>query len=298
MAQYHVGERTVQARAGMAEQAAFSLGAIGAEIPQVARDFLATQPVLFLGAGDQSGHLWTTVLSSPPGFVRAVSSRQLTVEATPPEHDPLAAVLARSEVEVGMLALEPATRRRMRLNGTSHPTETGIRVDLEQVYANCPKYIAARSPRPDARTAPRSAPRRTTSLTAAQRDLVAAADFFVVSTSSADGAVDASHRGGRPGFVQVVDETRLRWPDYVGNAMFMTLGNLQENRETGLLFLDWKTGAGLQISGTASVLWDAADFVDMPGAQRAVDFHVRTVHATSGLLPHPWTDPVPSRTSP
>jgi len=61
--------------------------------------------------------------------------------------------------------------------------------------------------------------------------------------------MDASHRGGEPGFVQVLDDNHLLWPDYAGNNHFNTLGNLLVDSRVGLLFVDFAGGHLLQLSG-------------------------------------------------
>lgn len=88
-------------------------------------------------------------------------------------------------------------------------------------------------------------------LTPGQVRAVRRADtFFIATTAEADG-VDASHRGGLPGFVEVLSPVELAWPDYAGNAMFLTLGNLTVDPRAGLLFPDWESGAVLQLTGRA-----------------------------------------------
>jgi predicted pyridoxine 5'-phosphate oxidase superfamily flavin-nucleotide-binding protein len=125
-------------------------------------------------------------------------------------------------------------------------------------------------------------------MTAADRRLVATADTFFIATAGPDGA-DASHRGGSPGFVTVHDDVHLRFPDYPGNTMYMTLGNLEANPHAGLLFVDWDTGDALQLSGRAVVDWSQ---------ERAVDFTVERVIATTGAVPYRWTLDERSRFNP
>jgi hypothetical protein len=133
-------------------------------------------------------------------------------------------------------------------------------------------------------------------LTPAQRAWVASADTFFVATRSADGDADASHRGGGPGFVQVLGDTELRWPDYTGNAMLMTLGNLQQDPAAGLLFVDWDSGATLQLTGRATVEWDAAGA--LPGAQRTVRFRLQRAVQIDHASPLAWSAPDYSRHNP
>lgn len=95
------------------------------------------------------------------------------------------------------------------------------------------------------------------------------------------GGADASHRGGNPGFVRVPDGATLEWPDYSGNSMFNTLGNITINPNAGLLFLDFEQGHTLQRTGQADVVWDPERAATFPGAERVVEFHIeQTVQVT------------------
>ncbi|MES9538351.1 pyridoxamine 5'-phosphate oxidase family protein [Actinomadura sp. NPDC000600] len=292
---YHQGERAAQRRAGLLDQGAFSSRAVRAEIPEVARKFLLAQPMLVLGAADDQGRMWATVLTGRPGFLRAEDDRTLTIDARPAPDDPLHDRLT-GPAQVGMLAIEPGRHRRMRMNGRAAPTGSGLRVDLDQVYSNCPKYIQKRQPEWAAATA--APPKHSSALTPDQQKWIAGADTFFIATADLDGDADASHRGGAPGFVEVVSPTVLRWPDYVGNAMFNTLGNLEVQPRAGLLFCDWSTGAVLHLTGTARTDWDPAHAAAVPGAERLVEFTATEVVEIAGAVPLRWSAPVPSRFNP
>ncbi|MER5476123.1 pyridoxamine 5'-phosphate oxidase family protein [Streptomyces sp. NPDC002734] len=296
MPSYHHGELAVQERAGLAAQAAFSLGGIGDTVPPVARAFLAEQPMIVLGAADEAGRIWATLLTGPAGFLRVPDPRTLVVRASP--GDPLAGAFADGRtVRVGLIAVEPATRRRMRVNGRAGRDGDELRVALDQVIANCPKYLQKRQMEGRAHARPRAAV-TTAALTAAQQAAITAADTFFVATASGRGDADASHRGGNPGFVQVLSPTLLRWPDYVGNAMFLTLGNLHLRPEAGLLFPDWGTGALLHLTGTARTVWDGSGTDRHPGAQRLVEFSVAEVREVAEGSPLRWSAPQYSRFNP
>ncbi|MFD7702822.1 pyridoxamine 5'-phosphate oxidase family protein [Streptomyces caelestis] len=302
MATYHSGEIAVQERAGLAGQAGFSLGGIGESIPPVAKDFLAEQPLIVLGGADLDGRIWATQLTGEAGFLRVPAPRSLMIDALPLPEDPLADVLTGGPaVRIGMIAIEPATRRRMRINGRAHREGDGLRVDLDQVIANCPKYLQKRDHRragPDQDEAANRTVTDGTELTPVQQRAVRTADTFFVTTASDRGDADASHRGGNPGFVQVLSPTLLRWPDYAGNAMFLTLGNLMLNASAGILVPDWETGTTLHLSGTARTVWDAEEISKVPGAQRLVEFSVEAVREITAASPLRWTSPQYSRFNP
>ncbi|MFF3441073.1 pyridoxamine 5'-phosphate oxidase family protein [Streptosporangium sp. NPDC002721] len=292
----HAGELAVQRRAGVR---AVALGSARTrpEIPAVAAEFLERQRMLLIGATGRDGHLWASVLTGPEGFAEAVDERTVVVDAVPGEHDPLAGL---DGGQVGMLAIEPRSRRRMRVNGTVSREGGRLVVRTEQVYANCPKYIQAREvvtdPAAPAPLPPGSPPESTgstdspgfSSATAFgddDRAWIEGADTFFVATSAPGLGADLSHRGGNPGFVRVLDDRRLVWPDYVGNFMYMTLGNLELDDGCGLLFLDWESGDALHLTGRAHVDWDPGD---VPGAQRLVRFEVDRIVRVRGASPLRW----------
>ncbi|MDX3532801.1 pyridoxamine 5'-phosphate oxidase family protein [Streptomyces sp. MB09-01] len=253
---YHWGARAVQERVGVRELAEHVGRSIGAGVRDVAAAFLGLQPHLVVGAADASGRMWASLLTGPPGFVRATGPDRITVAGGLPAGDPLADALATDGTRVGTIALDPRTRRRMRLNGTLETTGRGFAVRAEQVFANCPKYLQKRQPLELAAQGA-GVLGRGPALTPGQERAVRAADTFFVATTAETDGVDASHRGGLPGFVEVLSPTELAWPDYAGNAMFLTLGNLTADPRAGLLFPDWESGAVLQLSGRAETEFGA-----------------------------------------
>ncbi len=128
--------------------------------------------------------------------------------------------------------------------------------------------------------------RRAGTLTDAQRRLISSSDTFFIASAHPEGGADASHRGGLPGFVRFLDENTLAFPDYSGNNMFNTLGNIAANPKTGLLFVDFERGDTLQLSGEARVLWDPARATEFAGARRVVEFRVGEV--VENAVPLRW----------
>jgi predicted pyridoxine 5'-phosphate oxidase superfamily flavin-nucleotide-binding protein len=285
MPRFHRGERAIQERAGVADRAAALEDAFSAEVPDVAAEFLAAQPWIVLGAADAGGRMWASVVYGRPGFISVPSPSTVHVAARPLPGDPLEHAL---DGPVGGLAIEPATRRRMRLNGHAWTDAAGLSIELEQVYSNCPKYIATRHAVGVARSA--QARRRTgTALDGEAIELLAGADTAFVATRGPDGGADASHRGGRPGFLRVADERTVEWPDYTGNSMFNTLGNIAVDPATGLTVVDPTTGTTLYLSGRAEVLPEDERIVRL-----AVDATVRLERAA----PLVWELERPARNPP
>jgi uncharacterized protein len=270
---FHEGETSVQQRAGVAEQA----NRLGERMVDRVLDanlaaFLAAQPFVVLG----SGSMWASILYGEPGFARALSPERVAIEAEIDDADPLARSLDGGPTAIGLLVIDPRSRGRIRLNGVGQRTATGLEVELQEVFGNCTKYIQRRVPREwlpvdgDARAG--------SHLDAGQRALIAAADTFFVATRHPRRGADASHRGGRPGFVAVAEDgAALTFPDYAGNNMFQTLGNLAVEPAIGLLFVDWVSGRTLQVSGRAELVWDESRLAAAAGARRLVDVRVEAV---------------------
>lgn len=276
---YHQGSLAVQARAGVREEAERVAVVIGTGIKPVAAAFLGLQPMLVVGAADEDGRMWSSLITGRPGFLRATGAHSVAVAGRAPDGDPLGGVLASGPLPVGTIALDPRTRRRMRLNGTARPTARGLAIEAERVFANCPKYIRRRfleEPAQDASAA--TDVRRGERLTPGQEAFISAADTFFIASAAPLG-VDASHRGGEPGFVRVESPVSLAFDDYPGNAMFLTLGNLEKDPRAGLLFLDWATGATLQVTGAARTEFAGRD-------RRTVRF------AITGVVEHPHASPL------
>jgi predicted pyridoxine 5'-phosphate oxidase superfamily flavin-nucleotide-binding protein len=290
MGVYHAGSRTVQDQVGVRELADHVGRSIGAGIKPVAAAFLELQPLLVVGAADPAtSRVWAAPLTGTPGFVRATGPHQMSVTGGLPRTDPLATALATPDVPVGTIALDPRTRRRMRLNGRLRPTARGFVVQAERVFANCPKYLQRRETYEVVGGRESGVPRRGAELTAEQVEFVTSADTFFLATVHPDGA-DASHRGGNPGFVRVDSPRELSWWDYPGNSMFLTLGNLAADPRAGLLFLDWTTGTTLRLTGEARTEFDAG--------RRRVRFTLTEAVETPGAVPLRWSAPEYSPANP
>ena len=287
---FHEGERAVQERAGVAEAAA----KLGQHMVQPQLDgqfaaFLREQLFVVVASGLGSGQVWASPLAGPPGFAVATAPDHVVVQARVAPEDPLALALENGPAPIGLLVIEPVSRGRIRLNGSGQLTERGLEIDLHEVFGNCPKYIQRRVPAGLVEAGGAAGARSGTCLDIAERGLIEAADTFFIASRHPDRGADASHRGGRPGFVQVSDDGRsLTFPDYQGNNMFQTLGNLTANPAAGLLFVDWETGRTLQLSGRADIIWDEERRAAWPGALRLVDLQIDAVVDRPHGTPFRW----------
>jgi predicted pyridoxine 5'-phosphate oxidase superfamily flavin-nucleotide-binding protein len=102
------------------------------------------------------------------------------------------------------------------------------------------------------------------------RHFISQMDMFFIATQGADGSLDCSYKGGEPGFVRVIDENTIAFPNYDGNGQYMTTGNIRETGKVGILFIDWQTQWRMRLNGTASIDFDDPLKSDWPEAQFVV----------------------------
>ena len=165
----------------------------------------------------------------------------------------------------------------MRLNGRAGPDGAGgLEIAAREVYANCPKYIHPRVVRlPNAFTAART--ERTDRFTSEQVAWLSRVDTIFLATRHPDAGADVSHRGGSPGFVAVPDPGRVLIPDYAGNMMFNTLGNVAADGRAGVLVVDFNSGRTLQLTGRATIHWSREMVAAFAGAERVVELEIEAV---------------------
>jgi len=272
---YHEGELRIQQLAGVLQEAKHTGRAISHTIIRGALKFIAQQSMAVLGSVDDDQNVWASILFGRPGFMTAPDERTVEFDLSQAginPHDPFWTNIEQNR-RVGSLLIELATRRRLRINGeVSRPSADRLRLALAvaESYPNCPKYIQRRLMTIQSLEGPdtNSMRRDGDALGDDQQALIQAADTFFVASAHPQHGVDASHRGGPPGFVNVLDERTLRIPDYVGNSMFNTLGNFSANPRAGLIFLDFDRNHTLQMIGRPEILLDQDNAESETGGTR------------------------------
>jgi uncharacterized protein len=275
---FHAGEIELQRSRGVAgRMEVIGRRVIRDHMPDQHRDFFEQLPFVVAGSVDGQGDVWATLLAGQPGFMQSPDPKRLEIAHKLSPADPAAAGLDEGGA-IGLLGIELHTRRRNRMNGkVVARSADSLSVAVEHSFGNCPQYIQSRNWHvATTATDAEHVAEDLLTLDAAARAAIAAADtFFVASyTDLPDGRrqVDASHRGGKPGFVRVGDDGVLTIPDFAGNLHFNTLGNFRVNPRAGLAFVDFQSGDMLQLVGRAEVLLESADIAAFQGAERLWTF--------------------------
>ncbi|CAK9039470.1 Probable flavin-containing monoamine oxidase B [Durusdinium trenchii] len=274
--------------------APFARKAIRPFMPEQHRRFFEKIPLIFIGALDGDGRPWASAAFGEPGFMQTPNETTLHIDGKILAGDALD-LQNEPGAKLGLVGLELETRRRNRMNGSVvEKNDDGFSIRVEQSFGNCPQYIQRRE------TSWRSTPNesiktdaieRTGEISPAAKALIETADtFFIASRTPAlndspHNGVDASHRGGRPGFVYVDQSGRLSFPDFSGNRLFNTLGNIEADGRAGLFFPDFETGDAVFLTGRAEIQWDDPRVELFTGAQRVIDVFPEDVVLVRSAIP-------------
>ena len=271
-------------------------------------------PLFAIGTMDDQGRPWTTVWGGENGYARPLGGNMVGVKTTVDDkYDPVITNLfksgegdpqAISGKPFAALPINLDTRDRVKMAGNcvagavAVPTDDEINqresqiqlvVQVDQSLGNCPKYLNRKEVKP---RVPRPQIVYTgDTLTAEANELVAKADLFFVSSIHPAQGMDTNHRGGHPGFTRTAtdpeDESKsmIVWPEYSGNRLYQTLGNLHTVPYAGLVFPDFETGDVLYVTGKTRILYgkDANNMI--PRSNLAVALTVTEARLVRDGLP-------------
>lgn len=263
---YHKGERKIQELTEEINIADANGRVINDSIVPGAIKFIENQSMVIISSVDSKNNVWISVIMGSNGFIKVDSHNSLSIDLKKVTSSKLDIFFKnlKGSTKIGTLFIELATRRRFRINGEISITDKKISLNVLEAYPNCPKYIQQRKIVSPSVTDKLDSNQETGNLLTQELKLwISSSDTLFVGSQSSKGLMDASHRGGKPGFVQISDESSIKIPDYSGNSLYNTLGNFVQNERAGLLFVDFKENKTLQLTGEASILFDQKDEKDL-----------------------------------
>ncbi|OLN85276.1 hypothetical protein CCHL11_04353 [Colletotrichum chlorophyti] len=317
---FHSGERAVQDLLGVPKQG----NPTAAGLPAHYGFRIAAAPLLALGTLDDRGRPWTTLWGGEAGAVaRPVAEDVLGVRSkVDVSDDPVLRALWGGDAREGEvvrpgeggggklvsgLSLDLETRDRVKIAGRMvagavNDGEVQIAVMVEESLGNCPKYINKKVLRARGEVV-KGAVERGLPLSEEAVDAVRRADMVFLASGHAE-SMDTNHRGGSSGFVRVARNdgqgVEIIYPEFSGNRLYQTLGNLKVNPSVGITIPDFDTADVLYLTGTASILvgQDAAAY--LPRTKLAVKITVTDAvfvkaglpFTASSLEPSPYNPPV------
>ena len=285
---FHSGEIAIQTRAGVRDMAQRVSRVISTNLPPNVQYFLEIQRMVVIGTLDSDNHVQASFLIDNPGFIQAPDEKTIRIDAAAIHDDSIIDNL-QTRNEVGILAIELATRLRLKVKGKARLKDGHIYITVNRAYAQCPKYIQAReviSSPPQTRD--KLSILDLKSLNNDLQQFIATSDTFFIATYHQESGVDVSHRGGNPGFIKILNQNKILFPDYSGNSMFNTLGNISVNPKASLLFIDFENGSTIKLNGEAKIIWDAERAAEFAGAERLLEYEIFSVLVTQGAVPLQW----------
>jgi len=292
--------------------------------PQAAY-LLQRGPLLAIGTLDTQSRPWTTLWGGSAGFSEPLGGGFIgTRTLVDGKNDPVVQALVGDAKDgemlqpkdggkmVSGLTIDLMTRKRVKIAGNmvaGTVREVDVEVDgeagtkqnqiqlvtkIDQSLGNCPKYLNQYEIHP-ALVKSRLVSQGPT-LSDEGRALISRSDMFFLTTSTED--ADTNHRGGPPGFVRVISSAEIIFPEYSGNRLYQSLGNLQINPKIGITFPDYESGDVLYITGTTTILVNADAAALLPGSNLAVKIKIQEARFVAGGLPFRGVRKVPSPYNP
>jgi uncharacterized protein len=290
---FHAGELWVQQKAGEERMAAGNGKVIANRIPNGALKFIDKQPMVIISSMDKTAAIWISVLAGQPGFVVTGDGTEIVLskELTRSSREDIFFQNIKEYSSVGLLFIELATRRRLRVNGKIKESKDHLTVEVAQAYPNCPKYIQRREIEAGLQEAATARViKKGQALDGELKHWFQSADTLFVGSANLQHEMDASHRGGNAGFIEVIDDGTIKVPDYVGNSMFNTLGNFAVNPKAGILLIDFTTGNTLQATGSVEIAWPTKEAnMHTNDSGRYWLFHIDEWMVTNTLANTSWT---------
>ncbi|KAE8854967.1 hypothetical protein PTNB29_09218 [Pyrenophora teres f. teres] len=278
-------------------------------------------PILAFGTLDAQDRPWTTLWGGEPGFSEPLGGGFVgTRTLVDSKNDPVVQALIGDAKDgqtsnppdggklVAGLSIDLMTRKRVKTAGrmiagalrdtdaiTSPAQQLQLVTKIEQSLGNCPKHLNQYEIRP----APISSTLQSCgpALTPQATSLLSKADMFFLCTSTADD-MDVNHRGGAPGFIRLISATEIIYPEYSGNRLYQSLGNMQLRPQIGLTVPDYETGDVLYMTGVGEILSGSAAATLLPGSNLAVKITVSEARFVKSGLPFRGMRKTPSPYNP
>lgn len=263
---FHRGELEVQQLAGEQAIASRTGNLVEKSVPLRALDFIRQQCIVWVGIEDYEGLLWAFPLFGSPGFINPNEGELIEIELNEnfPIPDKWLNNLQKGKA-IGCLVIELSTRRRLRINGIIKEINARqLRIDVQQAYPNCSKYIRKRDMLEMPGSCKFDFKASGDVLNKQLENIINQADTAFVASLGPNGA-DVSHRGGPSGFIECDSPNKITVPDYQGNSMFNTLGNFKANPFGGVIIVEFDQGYFLQLSGAIKIIFDQENLKTVTG---------------------------------
>ena len=304
---FHEGEKSFHKSLGIEDR----MDELGKRImrnymPDQHREFFAQLPMIHICVLDENDHPCAILRTGKPGFIASPDEYTLTINSEPLAGEPQNLQLGQGS-KISIVGVEFATRRRNRLNATITSNDNGkLEMRVDQSFGNCPKYIQIRNMFPPKDTQKETVIFTSNEIDETSRKIISSVDtLFIASRSPVindepKNGVDINHRGGNPGFIQILDDQTIQFPDYLGNNMFNTFGNIVGDPRVSLQLVDFENATLLNIKGKAEIITLDGKFDGNPDMGRRVKIRIEQITIAKDVLPFnpefiSWSPMLPGR---
>lgn len=263
---FHKGELEIQQKYNISHDPALAERLLKDHIINRLIPFIEHQSTAIVSTTDDDGNLWASMLVGNEGFITVNTPQQidLHLDRLKSTRQDIVFKNLGHKSNIGVLFIDTATRSRYRVNGQATLSSDKITITITEAYPNCPKYIQQRVPVfSENALDPEIEGSKGEVLNDFHRQWINNADTFFLGSMNEAADMDASHRGGAPGFIELLEDDTLKIPDYIGNDLFNTLGNFIQVPKAGLLFIDFEKGHALQLTGETELVFDQEETTDV-----------------------------------
>ncbi|WP_281991539.1 pyridoxamine 5'-phosphate oxidase family protein [Aquimarina aggregata] len=263
---FHKGELEIQKKYNISHDPALAERLLKDHIIDRLIPFIEHQSTVIVSTTDTEGNVWASMLIGDQGLIKVKTPKQIDIRLDRLKSTRKEVLFKnlRTESNIGILFINTATRSRYRVNGYASLFSGKIEITISEAYPNCPKYIQQRIPVLSEEASELGMEgSKGEILNDFHRQWIKNADTFFLGSMNETGDMDASHRGGAPGFIELLKDDTLKIPDYIGNDLFNTLGNFFQVPKAGLLFIDFEKGHSLQLTGETELIFDQHEIQDV-----------------------------------
>ena len=264
---YLKGQQALQKITGEEEIAKSRIPMLREELHPRSIKFIESQIFAFLGSEDVDGDIWLSLLVGERGFIHVPSLQEIKLDLSKvlTTREDIFYKNIKTNSTVGLLFHEAIRRARYRAWAKASEVDGHLSFAIRMGYPSCPKHIQKEEIKLPESVATKTKARQEkgTILGQFEKEWISKAHTFFITTQTENGDIESSHRGGDPGFIEILEDGKLRVPDYFGNSIYSTLGNIYVNPKAALLFVDYEKGETLQITGTAALQFDQNSEYDL-----------------------------------
>ena len=250
---FHKGEYHIQELMGVRISADTLSSNIKKTIPNIAAQFLENLNFCVISIALENTKQFTFIVYDIKPFIKVSDDKNIVISLAHHTYIPKDFLLL-TNAHFGFIGLDFEKKMRVRINGKVNSSKEKLEVSINQIYSNCPKYIAKKFFKNELKIANKQKVEKLVQINSEFINLLANCDTFFISSKHNTYGLDVSYKGGKKGFISAISNDTLQFVDLPGNNLFNTIGNIYANPNIQLIFIDFKRGDIYNIDGIATII--------------------------------------------